>query len=39
MNARPDTLHLNLHREFFVRATAGTMRVEYQSRTLYWRCL
>lgn len=39
MNARPDTLHLYLHREFFERAMTGTMQVEYQSRTLYRRCL
>ena len=30
-------LHLNLHREFFAQIAAGTKRIEYRSRTVYWR--
>jgi hypothetical protein len=30
-------LHLNLHREFFVAIAAKTKRVEYRSRTPYWK--
>jgi hypothetical protein len=30
-------LHLNLHREFFAAIAAGTKRIEYRSRTPYWR--
>jgi hypothetical protein len=30
-------LHLNLHREFFSRIAAGTKRMEYRSRTPYWK--
>jgi hypothetical protein len=30
-------LHLNLHREFFAAIVAGTKRIEYRQRSLYWR--
>ena len=30
-------LHLNLHREFFAQIAAGKKRIEYRSRTPYWR--
>jgi ASC-1-like (ASCH) protein len=33
----PATLHLNLHREFFAQIATGRKRVEYRSRTPYWR--
>lgn len=33
----PATLHLDLHREFFAQIAAGTKRIEYRSRTPYWR--
>jgi hypothetical protein len=31
-------LHLNLHREFFAQIAAGTKRIEYRRRTIFWRC-
>jgi hypothetical protein len=31
-----NTLHLNLHREFFAAIAAGSKRVEYRKRTPYW---
>ncbi len=31
------TLHLNLHREFFAPIAAGTKPTEYRARTAYWR--
>ena len=37
MKAAGSILHLNLHREFFAQITAGTKRIEYRSRTAYWR--
>jgi hypothetical protein len=33
----PDTLHLNLRREYFAQIAAKTKRVEYRKRTPYWR--
>ena len=30
-------LHLNLHREFFAQIAAGMKRMEYRSRSPYWR--
>jgi ASC-1-like (ASCH) protein len=35
--AMSGTLQLNLHREFFAQIAAGTKRIEYRSRTPYWR--
>jgi hypothetical protein len=33
----PETLHLNLHREFFDAIAAQTKRIEYRARTPYWK--
>src|SRR5207302_6276847 len=33
----PDTLHLNLRREYFAQIAAKTKHVEYRKRTPYWR--
>ena len=33
----PDTLHLNLRREYFAQIAAKTKHVEYRERTSYWR--
>lgn len=30
-------LHLNLHREYFAQIVADTKRIEYRSRTAYWK--
>ena len=35
--SKPAALHLNLHREYFAQIAAGTKRIEYRSRTAYWR--
>jgi len=35
--AKPAMLHLNLLREFFAQIAEGTKRIEYRSRTPYWR--
>jgi ASC-1-like (ASCH) protein len=32
-----ETLHLNLHREFFSAIAAGTKRIEYRQQSPYWR--
>lgn len=37
LRSAQSVLHLNLHREFFAAVAAGTKRVEYRQRTLYWR--
>ena len=34
---KQNTLHLNLHREFFAAIAAGKKRAEYRDRTPYWR--
>lgn len=36
-SCRQSVLHLNLHREFFAQIAAGAKRIEYRSRTPYWR--
>jgi hypothetical protein len=33
----PNTLHLNLRREYFAQIAAKTKHVEYRKRTQYWR--
>jgi hypothetical protein len=33
----PTILHLNLHREWFAAIVAKTKRIEYRSRTPYWK--
>ena len=30
-------LHLNLHREFFAAIATGAKKIEYRSRTAYWK--
>lgn len=37
MKAAGSILHLNLHREFFAQIAVITKRIEYRSRTPYWR--
>ena len=34
--AMPAILHFNLHREFFAQIAAGTKRIEYRRRTIFW---
>lgn len=33
----PETLHLNLHRDFFAAIAAKIKRIEYRARTPYWK--
>jgi hypothetical protein len=32
-----NTLHLNLHREYFADIAEGTTRIEYRKQTPYWK--
>lgn len=34
--SEPETLHLNLHREFFAAIATKKKRIEYRKRTPYW---